>query len=182
LPIRGNRENEIARFRGLRPPNLAISNPAPPQKQTRVQSLRSCSRATKWFYEAAIQGDAKAQYNLGVMYEKGQGVLQNATNAAMWYRKAARNGHSGAQYNLGVMYQDGQGDSQAQFNVGGMYVKGLGVPQDLVQAYIWLDLSASHGSQRALQLQDTIIQEMTPTQLAEARKLARTHAVPKGGI
>jgi uncharacterized protein len=63
-----------------------------------------------------------------------------------------------------------------------MYVKGQGVPQDFVQAYIWLDLSALHGSQKALQLRDAIIGEMTPTQLVEARKLARTHAAPKGGI
>ena len=70
-----------------------------------------------------------------------------------------------------------QGKKQEQLDFTNPNQRGL-----LVQAYIWLDLSALHGSQRALQLQDTIIQEMTPTQLAEARKLARTHAVPKGGI
>jgi TPR repeat protein len=40
----------------------------------------------------AEQGDDSAQYNLGVMYEKGQGVLQDYEESVKWYRKAARKG------------------------------------------------------------------------------------------
>ena len=35
--------------------------------------------------KAAAQGDADAQYNLGVMYEEGKGVIQDKELAHMWY-------------------------------------------------------------------------------------------------
>ena len=93
----------------------------------------------------AEQGDAKAQYELGLdVYEK-----KNYTQSAKWLRKAAEQGHAGAQYGLGSMYYNGQGVPQdysqaanwylkaaeqgspmAQFNLGGMYRDGEGVPQD----------------------------------------------------
>ena len=43
-----------------------------------------------------------AQYNLGVMYENGQGVPQDYKTAVKWYRLAAEQGDAGAQFNLGV--------------------------------------------------------------------------------
>ena len=52
----------------------------------------------------AKQGDAVAQYNLGVMYAQGQGVPQDYKTAVKWYRLAAEQGNADAQYNLGVMY------------------------------------------------------------------------------
>ncbi len=51
----------------------------------------------------AAQGDAHAQFNLGVMYDKGRGVSQDYAEAVKWYRKAAEQGHASAQHNLGVM-------------------------------------------------------------------------------
>ena len=59
--------------------------------------------------EAAEQGDSDAQYNLGYMYESGQGVPRNYKVAVNWYQKAADQGHANAQYNLGYMYTNGQG-------------------------------------------------------------------------
>ena len=58
--------------------------------------------------QAAEQGNAAAQFNLGVMYENGQGVRQDYVQAVQWYRKAAEQGDAQAQYNLGVMYDNGQ--------------------------------------------------------------------------
>jgi len=51
---------------------------------------------------AAQSGDANAQYNLGVMYDLGQGVPQNDAQAAYWYRKAADQGDTIAQCSMGV--------------------------------------------------------------------------------
>ncbi len=45
--------------------------------------------AVKWFREAAEQGDADAQFNLGVNYYKGRGVPQDYVQAHMWYSLAA---------------------------------------------------------------------------------------------
>ena len=52
----------------------------------------------------AEQGDADAQYNLGVMYDNGEGVTQDDAEAVKWYRRAAEQGNAFAQHNLGVMY------------------------------------------------------------------------------
>ena len=52
----------------------------------------------------AEQGDANAQYNLGVMYRNGEGVPEDDRQAAFWYRKAAEQGDASAQNNLGLMY------------------------------------------------------------------------------
>ncbi|OAD22595.1 Sel1 domain-containing protein repeat-containing protein [Candidatus Thiomargarita nelsonii] len=51
--------------------------------------------------EKAEQGDANAQFNLGVMYGFGIGVTQNDISAAKWFRKAAKQEHAGAYGGLG---------------------------------------------------------------------------------
>ena len=101
----------------------------------------------------AEQGDADAQFNLGVMYDIGQGVLQDDAEAVRWYRLAAEQGDATAQYNLGNMYANGegvlkdaaeavrwyrlaaeQGDATAQFNLGVSYDNGEGVLKDAAEA------------------------------------------------
>jgi uncharacterized protein len=76
--------------------------------------------------------------------------------AARWFRKAADQGEATAQGRLGVMY-----------------LAGVGVPQDYVQAYMWLDLSAARGMKRAVEERDQLVQSMTAPQIAQAKKLAR---------
>ncbi len=61
------------------------------------------------FKQAAAQGLAAAQNNLGVMYRNGQGVVQDYAEAVQWLKLAAAQGHAAAQYNLGNMYEKGQG-------------------------------------------------------------------------
>ena len=62
--------------------------------------------------QVAKQGNAQAQFNLGLMYANGQGVRQDNAQAVQWYRKAAEQGYANAQYNLGVMYAKGEGVRQ----------------------------------------------------------------------
>ena len=63
--------------------------------------------------EQAEQGEARAQYKLGVMYDWGYGVTKDYGQAARWYRRAAEQGDADAQYNLGLMYYHGEGVPQA---------------------------------------------------------------------
>lgn len=56
--------------------------------------------AAAWYKKAATQGDISAQYNLGTMLEKGQGLDRNRDLAINWYRQAARSGHSESQKRL----------------------------------------------------------------------------------
>ena len=55
--------------------------------------------------KAAAQGNAMAQYNLGVMFENGQGVLQNLAEALQWWQLAAKQGDDGARKALDEMQQ-----------------------------------------------------------------------------
>lgn len=45
----------------------------------------------------ANQGNAEAQFNLGVMHRNGDGVVQDNKEAVKWYRKAAEQGYDLAQ-------------------------------------------------------------------------------------
>ncbi|WP_307781402.1 tetratricopeptide repeat protein [Psychrobacter sp. H8-1] len=56
----------------------------------------------------ANQGNASAQYNLGVMYYKGKGVQKNNAKAVEWFKQAAKQGHTKSQYNLEIMYSNGE--------------------------------------------------------------------------
>ena len=76
----------------------------------------------------AEQGDAKAQYALGLMYDEGMGVPEDDAEAAEWFRKAAEQGLAEAQYTLGFMYANGKG-----------------VPKDSVEAVRWYRMAAAQG-------------------------------------
>ena len=56
----------------------------------------------KDFLIGAKQGNAQAQFNLGVCYDQGKGIAKNYQEAAKWYRQAAEQGFALAQYNMGV--------------------------------------------------------------------------------
>ena len=66
-----------------------------------------------------------------------------------------------------------QGDKRAMVALGRAFVKGLGVPQDFVEAHKWLNLAAARGDAKAAAERDTLAKEMTAEERAEARKLAR---------
>ena len=108
--------------------------------------------ALKELRPLAEQGHPEAQYFVGYMYYKGQGVAQNGAEAVKWLRKAAEQGDVKAQLRLGMMFRLGltvpknyaeaekwllkateQGDAKARYNLGLMYYRGEGVDQDEVE-------------------------------------------------
>lgn len=113
----------------------------------------------------AEQGNAKAQFNLGLMYSKGEGVKQSKTNAVKWYKKSAEQGFAAAQYSLAIMYYRGEGIKQsktdaakwykkaakqgfaaAQFNLALMYYEGEGVRQNKSTAKEWFGKACDNGN------------------------------------
>jgi hypothetical protein len=109
----------------------------------------------------AEQGNARAQNNLGVMYENGKGVSQNINEAVKWYRLAAEQGYAGAQNNLGLIYAIGRG----------------GLQRDPLRAYMWFSLAASLLSgdigATVTQSRDVFASAMTREQIAAATEMAR---------
>ena len=47
------------------------------------------AEARKWYRLAAAQGNAEAQFNLGIMYANGHGVPQDYVQAHKWFNLAA---------------------------------------------------------------------------------------------
>ena len=66
--------------------------------------------------------------NLGVCFEKGEGVEQNSTKAVEWYSKAAEKGDSTAMNNLGLCFEYGRG-----------------VEQNLAKAVEWYTIAVDQG-------------------------------------
>jgi TPR repeat protein len=140
--------------------------------------------------KTAEQGDARAQYELGEMYDKGEGVAANSNEAVKWYRRAAEQGHPGAQWQLGYKYEYGsgvavdnvesikwfrkaaeQGHGIAQFELAMRYNTGKGTAKDSVEAYKWVLLAETNGI-AVDAYKDLLEKEMTPEQIAQAQKQA----------
>ena len=114
--------------------------------------------------EQAKDGDATAQYNLGICYYNGDGVVVDKAEAVKWLRKAAEKGHLQAQTLIGAFYFQGdgvavdkaeaikwfrkaavQGYPQAQSILGSCYFKGEGVAEDQAEAVKWFRKAAEKG-------------------------------------
>lgn len=115
------------------------------------------SKAVPKLKAAAEKGHKKAQYRLGLCYDKGRGVTENDAQAFQWYSKSAAQGYHKAQYQLGKCYKDGEGvtkdrkkavdyfskaakqdNADAQYQLAKAYLKGKGVAADEAQAKSWL--------------------------------------------
>lgn len=101
----------------------------------------------------AENGNAAAQYQLGLLYEGGKGVRKDAKEAAKWIREAAQQGITDAQIVLSNKYQNGEG-----------------VQKDLTEAYIWASLAANSGVRRAVELKNKLSKKLDPKQLEEAER------------
>ena len=126
------------------------------QKGFDAYEKENYATALKEWTPLAKQGNAVAQYNLGVMYDNGLGVPQDYQTAVRWYTLAAERGIAKAQYNLGLMYDNGQG-----------------VPQDYIRAHMWFNISVSTGYENAIKGRDIVARKLTPADLSAAQKLAR---------
>jgi TPR repeat protein len=139
----------------------------------------------------AEQGDASAQFYLGIAYDQGLGVAQDYNTAVKWYTLAAEQGYADAQYNLGNMYSKGlrvehdyktaikwytlsaeQGHTKAQLMLGFGYALGQGVAQDYVKAHMWWNIAAIEGNVDAIWNRDFVAKKMSSTQIEKAQEAA----------
>ncbi|MDP2144689.1 MAG: tetratricopeptide repeat protein [Gallionella sp.] len=156
---------------------FTASFPAIAWQQTDIESTRDASnaydagdyaKASLLYSLLAKQGNAVAQFNLGVMYERGQHLPRNAKEAIQWYLLAAEQGYAPAQFRLGRLFAKGkavpqdyarasslylaaaeQGHAPAQISLGVMYEKGVGVLQNHQLATHWYQMAAAQGDPTA---------------------------------
>ena len=96
-----------------------------------------------WYTKSAEQGNAAAQYNLGLCYYEGKGVKQDYEKAVYWYTKSAEQGYDVAQNNLGVCYKNGQG-----------------VKKDYERAIYWFEKAAEQGNRIAQKNLDIVLKRI----------------------
>ena len=139
----------VERLKQLKPDQVSRA-----EKQEKFQRMR----------KSAEQGDADAQFNLGLCYTDGLGVAKDEKEAVRWYRQAAEQGDAKAQFNLGYCYAKGsgvtkdekeavrwygqaaeQGDARAQASLGFCYEIGSGVAKDEKEAIRWYLQAAEQG-------------------------------------
>jgi hypothetical protein len=137
--------------------SLSSTPPAPAAKATPQQKRVDDHHFTVQLYqESAENGEADAQYKLGLLYLTGNGALQDFAEAAKWLRRAAEQGYGLAQYELGLIYRTG-----------------YGLAIDHVQSYVWLNLAAAAGIPEAVSARDEVMRSLSNKQLAQAQKTAR---------
>ncbi|KTD04818.1 TPR repeat protein [Legionella geestiana] len=123
------------------------------------------ARAKLRYDFAAALGHAGAMLNLGLMYERGEGVTKNLDSAREYYERAVALGNAGATLNLGLMYARGEGvtknldsareyyeqaaalgNAGAMLNLGYMYERGEGVTKNLDSARGYYERAAALGN------------------------------------
>tara|TARA_B100001013_G_C24523016_1_gene407733 strand:+ start:227 stop:784 length:558 start_codon:yes stop_codon:yes gene_type:complete len=142
--------------------------------------------------ERARKGDVEAQYQLGVIYEKGEDQEQNFYKAVRWYRKAAKQGHAKAQAHLGELLTTGQGvgevnyveavkwmhmaadqgQGMAQLFLATIYSEGAGlsIPKDYVKGYMWLNIANASGENIDNREITNLKKKMTAAQIAKSER------------
>jgi clan AA aspartic protease (TIGR02281 family) len=153
------------------PPQPAVPAPASPTLLAEAASAwqrGDYATAVSIFRPLAEQRNADAQFFLGTLYNRGQGVARDYAEAARWYRKAADQGDAASQTMLGVLYENGQGVARdyaeaarwyrkaadqgyaiAQNDLGVLYKNGRGVAQDYAEAARWYRKAADQGNATA---------------------------------
>lgn len=117
-----------------------------------TSSLFALNQESFWnIYTAALRGDTQAQYDTGVIFERGIGTEVNQSMAAKWYEKAAIAGHKDAQFNLGIMY-----------------ASGMGVEQNIQFAMMWLASAAAQGDDEARKFLNQIIDSKKPSSVSSS--------------
>jgi TPR repeat protein len=148
--------------------------------------------ALKEWKPIAEQGYAFAQYNLGIIYEYGDGVSKDYAEAVKWYGLSAEQGYAIGQYSLGLMYSNGygvlkdkteavkwwrlsaeQGYAYAQGMLGIMYELGEGVLKDNIIAYMWYYIASDNGHESAGHWRDGRASFMSASNIKKATNMAK---------
>ncbi len=141
----------------------------------------------------AEDGDAHAQHTLGILYDTGQGVMQDHATAARWYRTAGEQDHRDALYNLALLYFEGKGvdmnrsetfllyrqaaqlgEIDSLSGIGYLHQYGIEVKEDPIEAMAYYLLAAERGSVLGERNRDRLMQEFDTNDFAFARQRLTT--------
>ncbi|KAM6589357.1 hypothetical protein CsatA_011962 [Cannabis sativa] len=157
----------------------------------------NAKEAVRWFYESAMAGYVRAQYQLALCLHQGRGLERNdMQEAAKWYLKAAEGGYVRAMYNVSLCYSFGEGlrqchrlarkwmkraadrgHAKAQFEHGlALFSEG-----DLFKAVVYLELATRAGETAAAHVKNVILQRLSEKSRDRVLVLADNwQALPSG--
>jgi len=118
--------------------------------------------------QAANAGNPTATYEMGYLYENGDGVPKNAAQSAQWYVRGARMGNAASEAAVGQLYENGnqvqenwdtaaqwymksaqQGYVMGEFRLGRAYQYGVGIPININAAEQWYSRAAAQGDSQS---------------------------------
>jgi len=139
------------------PPTTGVNDPA---RDIADQALafsyaKAFDKAAPLFEQAAEAGNRPAQYYLGLLYARGDGVDQSFDEAFKWLQKAAMGGHPKAAYHLGEMH-----------------VKGEGVAVDHVTALAWFWVGTTLGDRYSEKRLRAVAPRLTPDEMGRSKTLS----------
>lgn len=133
--------------------NQRLANQRSAEQRTAEQRTQAMSLPE--LRKLADQGDADAQYQLGMRYHNGEEVPHDDVQAVQWYLRAADQGHVSAQSSLGAYYWAGRG-----------------VPEDLTKAYFWSEIALAGGDENSKSRLEGLASQMTRQQVSTATQQA----------
>ncbi len=134
---------------------MAYADQARHDEATQAYNSGDFATALSILIPLAEFGSATAQHNLGIMYEKGEGVIKDPKEAFDWYLKAAKQGYGPSQYNVSIFY-----------------VKGEFVPQDFVRSYMWVSIAELNNYEEAQDFKRAAEKNLSVDELIEGIDLA----------
>jgi hypothetical protein len=126
-----------------------------PVKSSDGSASRRTVKSVAELQSLALQGDADAEWQLGVRYHNGEGVPHDDAQAVQWFLRAAE-----------------QGQATAQATLGAYYWAGRGVAQDLSRAYFWSAIALADGDENSKSRLEGLATQMSKSQVAVARQQA----------
>ena len=171
---------------------LCVSNPGflRADAYTRgFQALEQRDYKTALYYLSlfAANGDAKANYNLGIMYRDGLGIKKDDVQSLAHFIEAAENGHMPGNYAVGLAFLTGKGSdidvdvaihyfSEAALlghaispvEIGRLYFRGGLVEKDFVSAHFWWSLARDRNAPGASRNLDALLLKMNQGQKRQA--------------
>ena len=125
----------------------------------------------EWLNLAANTNDVFSQFNLGLLFARGEGFAPSDEKALHWWKLAEQNGSTKAPMMLGLFYHIGRGTGRSEkdaikwyekaiqlgevdalYNLAMIYYQGRGVDQDLKKAAYYLQTLANKGDAQAQNL------------------------------
>jgi TPR repeat protein len=147
--------------------------------------------ALELYETLAAQGEAEAQFQLGLMYEQGLGTDVDGQMAQRYYEQAAEQQSPQALDALGTLHLKGEGVIQnfkeslrlfqqaaeqgyprAQHNLGIAYADGKGTFRDPVKAHMWFNLAAANGFAEAAASRERLAASMAQSEITRAQDKA----------